>query len=426
MKLFWKIFLSIITVITVIFCVSGHILIYSFFDSILKNEIEAAQKSNLSFCLSLESAVSDEKEAEMLEQDVVKKAKAVRALDAADLKQLWVYSENRKALYRLTDSEEVHENKDLLVKMDVDTTGYEIKENEGKYYLYTANMISINENSFYVQCVNEITDIFEQKEKQYQIFVSGMLVLIVVTIVLSLGLTFWIINPVIDELRMAAVRQEEFTGSFAHELKTPLTSIIGYADMLRSKKMTEETRMVYGNYVFQQGKRLEALAGKMMKLIVLEKKDFVMREVYLQDMFEQIQDELQFILKEKKIVFEAKTEEVSVKAEPDLLKTVFLNLIDNSIKAIGENGCILIRAENLNDEVTVYVADTGKGIPQNEIEKVTESFYMVDKSRKYEGGSAGLGLSICKKVLELHRARMEITSEEGKGTTILIRFKVAS
>lgn len=228
-----------------------------------------------------------------------------------------------------------------------------------------------------------------------------------------------------EELRQAAIRQEEFTGSFAHELKTPLTSIIGYADMLRSKKVTEETRIIYGNYIFQQGKRLESLAKKMMELIVLEKKDFTMREVYLEEFFEEIREEFQLVMQKKNIVFEAETDEICLYAEPNLLKTVFLNMIDNSMKAIGENGFIFIRAEKRQQEILVYVIDTGKGIPQKDIEKVTESFYMVDKSRKYEGGSAGLGLSICKKILELHHGRLEIESEEGKGTTMIVRFEVS-
>lgn len=469
MKLFWKVFLSIITVITVIFCISGHVLIYSFFHTLLGNEIEAAKKSNLSFCISLQSAVTvNGLDMNLSDGGVAKKASYVRIPDAQELKQVSIYNARFEPIYKMKEFNLVASEIGLLEKTDAKNTGYEIKEKEGNYYLVTVNQIFINKNKFYVECINDVTAAFEQKDRQYQIYSVCMLVLIFVTVIIAFLLTWWVVNPIrrlsqgareigqgefsrkipvsstdeigvlaeefncmseklernMEELCMAAVRQKEFTGSFAHELKTPLTSIIGYADMLRSKKMTEETRMIYGNYIFQQGKRLESLAKKMMDLIVLEKKDFVMREVFLNPFFEQIREELQLVLKEKNIVLETEAEEISLQAEPDLLKTVFLNMIDNSVKAIGENGFIFIRAEKRQQEVVIYVIDTGKGIPKKDIAKVTESFYMVDKSRKYEGGSAGLGLAICKKVLELHHGKLEIESEEGKGTTMIIRFEV--
>lgn len=469
MKLFWKVFLSIITVITIIFCISGHALIYSFFCTLLENEIEAAKKSNLSFCISLESAVTvNGQNLELTDEGIAKKASYVRILDGQELKQVTLYNSQFRQIYKMKDSNELKSEIELLKMTDTDNTGYEIREKKGKYYLVTVNQIFLNKNRFYVECINDVTAVFEQKDRQYQVYSACMLILIFVTAIFVLLLTWWIVNPIrelsqgareigrgefsrkisvsstdeigilaeefnhmseklehnMEELTMAAVRQKEFTGSFAHELKTPLTSIIGYADMIRSKRMSEETRMIYGNYIFQQGKRLESLAKKMMDLIVLEKTDFEMREVFFEPFFEQIRDELQFVLKERHIVLETEAGEISLQAEPDLLKTVFLNMIDNSVKAIGENGFIFIRAEKRQQEVVVYVVDTGRGIPKKDIGKVTDSFYMVDKSRKYEGGSAGLGLAICKKVLELHHGKLEIESEEGKGTTMILRFEV--
>jgi len=136
-----------------------------------------------------------------------------------------------------------------------------------------------------------------------------------------------------------------------------------------------------------------------------------------------------FCQQRKKILLEVFCENLHVTGEADLLKTVILNLIDNSVKAIegkkesDYKGKIRICGTESPDEILLTVEDNGKGIPGEEIHRVTESFYMVDKSRKYENGNAGLGLSICQRVLELHHAELILESQVGEGTRAKILFR---
>ena len=109
--------------------------------------------------------------------------------------------------------------------------------------------------------------------------------------------------------------------------------------------------------------------------------------------------------------------------EPDLIKTVCMNLLDNAAKAIEENGEISLKGSTLPEGYQIEVTDNGKGIPQEELSRITEAFYMVDKSRSRAQGGAGLGLSICRKIIELHGGTLSFKSEIGKGTSVYIVLK---
>ena len=225
------------------------------------------------------------------------------------------------------------------------------------------------------------------------------------------------------ELQDTARRQEDFIGSFAHELKTPLTSMIGYADMLRSREMTEEERFDAANYIFKEGKRLEALSFKLMDLLVLRHQELQKKAVSTVWLAEEISGILEPMLAEKGIEFQTSVQEASVKMEPDLMKTVLMNLLDNGRKAMeGSDAAkrlfLIGRPEKAG--YAFYVHDTGKGIPAEELSRITEAFYMVDKSRARRQGGAGLGLSICAEIVKRHGGRLDFQSEEGKGTLVRV------
>lgn len=431
MKLFWKVFLSVITMTILIFCVSGHLLIYMFFDSAVENRVKSMKQLHVSVYHSVGAVTESADDAEISDRYYLKKAVgAIRIPETPETLQVRVRIGNGETIFQKSGNETIKADRNLLKSVSETADAYEINRHNGKYYITTVSMESLNRQNVYVESVSDITDVFQEKEKQYQIFMSCMLALITVTLILAFALSAWIVKPVEEkqreymrELEQSAKRQEQFTSSFAHELKTPLTSIIGYSDMLRSMKMDEEARMRYGNHIFNQGKRLEALSKKMMELIVVKKTDFELKAVDLGEMFTAMQEELQPVLEELEITLTIAANGICVNAEPDLLKSVLMNLVDNSRKAIENGGRICMEAFAEEGKKKIRISDNGKGIPEEELDRVTESFYMVDKSRKYEGSGAGLGLSICKEILELHQATMEIESEAGEGTKITICFK---
>lgn len=226
----------------------------------------------------------------------------------------------------------------------------------------------------------------------------------------------------IRQLEEDARRQEEFTGAFSHELKTPLTSIIGYADMLRSMELSEEEIFLSADYIFNQGKRLERLALKMMELSYIDKQEIAFQRVDVNFLANQIKAMTERMLQAKRVELTVRVEEGTIFGDPDLLLSLFSNLIDNARKACDEGGGITLEGHRLEEGYRFCLKDNGHGMPEEEIYKITEPFYMVDKSRARKEGGAGMGMSLCQKIIQLHHAEWNIRSRIGEGTEIRIRF----
>ncbi len=217
------------------------------------------------------------------------------------------------------------------------------------------------------------------------------------------------INKLEDEIQS----REDFVAAFAHELKTPLTSIIGYADMLRSRKLDEEKSFVSANYIYTEGKRLEAMSFRLLDIMVTRHGGVEFGAVSVESLFLYLYD-MYVLNKSMKIYFNY--DEGTVWAEGNLIKSVLMNLLDNACKASEPEGLIEVYGKQLDEGYRFQVKDHGVGIPREEQKKITKAFYMVDKSRSRSRNGAGLGLALCAEILLLHGSRLEIESEPGKGT----------
>lgn len=222
----------------------------------------------------------------------------------------------------------------------------------------------------------------------------------------------------IRELLDNARQKEDFVASFAHELKTPLTSIIGYADMLYQKTPPAEQAKDAAWYILNEGLRLEALSLKLMDLIILRRQDFVLEEMAADELFSDIAGGLKPVLEEKGVKLYLNIEPGYIWVEYDLFKTLALNLIDNAVKA----GCgrLTITGRQTDNKYSVSVADDGSGMPPSELARITEAFYTVDKSRSRRQHGAGLGLALAEAIAEIHGGSLAFDSAVGKGTTVTI------
>lgn len=227
----------------------------------------------------------------------------------------------------------------------------------------------------------------------------------------------------IQELQDAMEQQERFMGSFAHELKTPMTSMIGYADLIRSCELPETERRECAEYIFREGQRLERLSFKLLDLLVLKKRDFSFSETNISQLIDEIAAAIEPKLKSCGVYMTVQTEPGSCSVEPDLLKSLLINLIDNALKSMENGGRIRLRQNMTKEGCRIIVRDSGRGIPQADLKKITEAFYRVDKSRSRRQGGAGLGLALCSEIVELHGGTMEFFSELGKGTAVVIELK---
>lgn len=225
----------------------------------------------------------------------------------------------------------------------------------------------------------------------------------------------------IEALSAINQSQRQLLGSLAHELKTPMTAIIGYADTLLTVRLSKERQERALSYIGNECRRLSRLSVKMLELTGLYEtgeSQLILLEAPVKEFLDEAQRLTFYRLQEKKLHLEISCEPPNLTKtfDKDLMLSALINFIDNAVKASEENSGILVQATKNQ----LIVQDFGKGIPPEDLSKVTEAFYMVDKSRSRAKGSVGLGLSLCQKIADLHGYQMKIESTIGEGTKVSV------
>lgn len=225
----------------------------------------------------------------------------------------------------------------------------------------------------------------------------------------------------VQRISRIAESRKQFIDNLAHEMKTPLTSIMGFGDIMRIKReMSERQRREYAEIIVEEAKRLRTLSGKLLELATNEGAELEMVSVNLRELFREVHLTVAPILARRKMTMEMACSHIAVNCDRELFKSLLYNLIDNSIKASPDGSNIVLKAVNNGNKARISVTDSGIGMSREQIKRVTEPFYMVDKSRSRKAGGAGLGLSLCVEVAKRHNAVLEIASEQGKGTTVFV------
>lgn len=224
----------------------------------------------------------------------------------------------------------------------------------------------------------------------------------------------------ISELHFSMEKQEQFMGSFAHELKTPMTSIIGYADLLRSQNMSEDETNEAANYIFSEGKRLESLSLKLLDLLVVKNQETILTPTDPALAVRNVINVMKPELAKEHITLKSSCRKGCCMMDIDLFQSLIINIIDNARKAIDDNGLIHVAGTVRDDNYVIIIKDNGWGMPPEEITRISEAFYRIDKSRSRAQGGAGLGLAICSKIAEIHQAKIKYKSAVGRGTVVTI------
>ena len=223
-----------------------------------------------------------------------------------------------------------------------------------------------------------------------------------------------------DELSDALQRQKDFTAGFAHELKTPLTSVIGYADTLRSRELPRPRQIQAADYIFREGKRLEAMSFALLDLFALDRKAPEFTMISVTEEVRQTAESCAYLLRRDGIALERRVQEATLYVSPELLKTLLYNLIDNARKASRQGDSILLTGERTESGYRLSVRDRGCGMEPEELTRITEAFYMVDKARARGQGGAGLGLTLCQKIAVVHHGHLEFRSAPNEGTEAIL------
>lgn len=340
---------------------------------------------------------------------------------------------------------------------------YILRYIEGRHYIFISNLIDLNEvDYFLISYARDITYIDDVKRNHYKSFIITEVVSILVLSVLMFFLSRYITRPIgrliniteniskgnyneriashtNDEVGILAVRfnemaskvqesinrleiqsedKQRFIDNLTHEMKTPLTSIIGYAEFLRTNKYDEQlfNKGLYN--IYSEGKRMKSIIDKLMHIIVHKHKEIHMEDENIEDLFKEVKDIMKVSLDSSNITLETKARNISICMNKDLIKMCLVNLIYNAIKASKSGDIITLGFRQEGKSKIMYAKDRGKGIPKDELTNIIEPFYRIDKSRSRASGGAGLGLYICNEIVQLHKGKLRIKSKVNEGTIV--------
>lgn len=225
-----------------------------------------------------------------------------------------------------------------------------------------------------------------------------------------------------DNILSAAKSRQDFTANVSHELKTPITAISGYAEIIENRMVDEEQEIRFAKEIQKHAKRLLSLVNDILELSELEHREdtYHLTEIDLFEVAKERVETFQKIRTDKNVSIYYSGNRCTVLSNKGLLTELIDNLIQNAIRYNVENGSVYVTVSKKEHQSVLTVEDTGIGIPEEDQGRVFERFYRVDKSRSRETGGTGLGLAIVKHIVEIHDGKIALESELGRGTKITI------
>ncbi|MCI8852744.1 MAG: HAMP domain-containing histidine kinase [Lachnospiraceae bacterium] len=456
MKFSYKILLCCMITVAVAFGIGGYVFVNDVFQASLKRETGQAmdESSILQFAFET-AALNIPSKYDMLQNSVIEEIGAnLEKSGQVTGRLLRISDENRQVLYA---SQGFGEDTRLLEQIQEGIRAYQIIHPDERYYIQTGSQIKALDRILYLETLRDVSGVYGERARGFAVYRNLTLLLLVLSSIFLFFISSWLTRPIrlltqaarqmtegdyscraeqisSDEMgqltcdfnHMASVLEEnirklenevrareDFIAAFSHELKTPLTAVIGYADLLRTRKLDEEKHFLSANYIYTEGKRLEAMSLRLLDIIVTKRCSIDAQDTqvevlfsYLKEMYGENQEH------PLKISFEPG----QIRGEVNLLKSVLLNLVDNAFKASEEGSPVEVTGAVKEHGYEFSVRDYGVGISQSECKKITEAFYMVDKSRSRSHNGAGLGLALCVEILKLHGSQLEIESALGQGS----------
>lgn len=458
MKFSFKLLLCTMIVMAMALGFSGFYFVNYVFETSLEREVGQAldESSILSFAFETAALNVPAKYSILPDSTVEEIASNLERGGRSTSRLLRISGEEKNVLYA---SDGFETDNGLLKQTDESTKSYRVIEIGDKYYIHTSVAVNTLDRILYLETMRDVSEVFEEREMGFSLYRKVTLVMLIIGTLIMHFIASLLTKPIriltratkrmaagdyayraeqvskdelgqlttdfnnmanaleenIEKLEEEIEAREDFVAAFAHELKTPLTAIIGYADMLRSHKLDEEKSFMSANYIYTEGKRLEAMSFRLLDIIVTKRNEAELQNVPVESVFHYLQE---MFATDEEMKFTFQYEQDIVRAEANLIKTVLVNLIDNACKASEAGSVVEVNGHVQEDGYRFEVKDYGVGIPPEEQRKITKAFYMVDKSRARSKNGAGLGLALCAEILSLHHSELEIESEPGKGTCI--------
>ncbi len=454
MKFRLKITLATIVLLSVVFGVGESILITVSFNASLENEKETATRSYRATQSAL--IIANSISAQTDYNDIVS---TLSQLDSQS-GELW-----SGVTLRLDDLN-LYASGIIVEPSDVDdgTCSVELLTLNDSYYIHISGSVSVNGETLKLGILSDATNVYAMRDVELGVYKRLLVAVLLIGAIGAYIMASVLTRPLgrlskasreiasgnlqsravvhsgdefeslacdfntmaekleenISELTDSMRRNEEFMGSFAHELKTPMTSIIGYADLLRSRAMSDDERQEAANYIFSEARRLESLSLKLLDILVLHHQDFELSEASPAAIVSSVVRVMKPILVKYNVDIKYRCDDCVCLMDPDLIKSLLMNLIDNARKAMDSGGSIFLLERATDTGCLIQLADTGCGMPESEVNRITEAFYRVDKSRSRAQGGVGLGLALCQEIVKLHNGTMKFKSIPGKGTNVTV------
>ncbi len=237
------------------------------------------------------------------------------------------------------------------------------------------------------------------------------------------------LTPLLNRIRNQNEEQQkneqmrrEFSANVSHELKTPLTSISGYAELIQNDMVKEEDVKGFAGKIYKEAVKLMEMVESIIKVSKLDEKKMIIEkdDVYLVDLVEDVKNTMMPLANKQKIIFNTACEDIHVDAVKIMMSELLVNLCANAIKYNRPNGKVDLKIYKRDNNVIIEVVDTGIGISQEDQERIFERFYRADKSHSRQTGGSGLGLAIVKHVVEFHGGTIDIDSEVDRGTKVTV------
>ena len=225
-------------------------------------------------------------------------------------------------------------------------------------------------------------------------------------------------NQMADSLTGQIDRQQRFIADLTHEMKTPLTAIIGHADLIRSGRIGGDDISLAAQSIFKEGQRLNSLSARLIDWILLDQDPADLRPMYIRPLIEEAVEALRPSALERRIELTCSCADAVILCDPALFSALLSNLIDNALKSGAQT--VRIESQITSELFVLTVSDDGRGMDRESLGKITEPFYRVDKSRSRLQGGAGLGLALCSRIARLHHALLSFESEPGTGTRVTL------
>lgn len=457
MKLSWKIFLGICIPSIVAIILISEILINISFNNNIDNEVDRCAQEfriieeNIDNSINKSTVKSETKDKYVIE--TYAEYYKTKGID-------FLYYEDGTLIYKSADNLQI--NNSQLFNIDNQNISEVIEKIEGDYYLFIGTRMSNNNVLVYTRNISNI-----YKIRNYLIVISTVLIVLIIGLIaiIAYKISKKLTKP-LEEMQkeMAKVSKGDynvnlkegkneigtlaknfnqmskeiekrdneliemvnskqlFIDNLSHEINTPLTSIIGYAELLEKANCDEDQRIKFLRNIQNDANRINDIHKKLLLLSYKEKADFETQLNSSNEIFGKVKDSVRFKLEEHQINLIINNDLKNILCDETLIVMCISNLISNAINASKAGSKITINAYEDNSNAIIEVIDEGQGISKENIEKITEPFYRVDKARSRSNGGAGLGLAMCKKIMELHKGKLKIESELGVGSCFTIEF----